>query len=95
MGGTPCPNDDRIDGKIVVITGASSGIGRETALELARRGGHIILAVRDVEAGNKVADEINALPDGKAEVKMIDLSSLKSVRRFADKLGRFHVELLK
>lgn len=88
MAGPMCPSDDRIDDKIVVITGATSGIGREIALELARRGGHMILAVRDVIAGTKVADEINALPGGKAQVKILDLSSLKSVREFADKLGK-------
>lgn len=89
MGGNSCPSEDRIDGKIVVVTGATSGIGKLTALELAKRGGHVILAVRNIENGGKVADEIHAITGAKAEVKMLDLSCLKSVREFADKLGEF------
>ncbi|XP_015589228.1 retinol dehydrogenase 13 [Cephus cinctus] len=94
MAGPNCPNEERIDGKIVIITGSSSGIGKETALELARRGGHIILAVRNEETGKKVAEEINTMPDGKAEVKYLNLSSLKSVQQFAQKLEINEVDIL-
>lgn len=38
MGGTSCPTSNRIDGKIVIVTGASSGVGLETCKELAERG---------------------------------------------------------
>lgn len=87
MGGPTCPSDDRIDDEVVIVTGASSGIGKEIALELARRGGRIILAVRDVEAGEKVARQIREVLGRDAIVKAIDLSSLKSVRSFVDQLG--------
>jgi len=87
MGGPTCPNDDRITDKIVIITGASSGIGKEIALELARRGGRIILAVRDTVAGEKVAQQIRDVSGKDAKVKAIDLSSLKSVRSFVNQLG--------
>lgn len=88
MGGPECPSEERIDGKTVIITGASGGIGRETALELARRGGHVVLAVKDEQAGNKVAEEIRNLKNGKADVKLLDLSSLNSVRSFAENFGK-------
>ncbi|XP_046617473.1 retinol dehydrogenase 13-like isoform X4 [Neodiprion virginianus] len=94
MGGPDCPSEERIDGKTVVITGASSGIGRETALELARRGGHVVLAVKDEEAGNNVAEEIRAMPNGKADVRVVDLSSLKSVRAFAEDLELDQLDIL-
>lgn len=88
MAGPTCPNDQRIDGKVVVITGASGGIGKEIALELARRGGHIILAVRNAELGEDVAKIIQTFPGAKAQVKIVDLSSLKSVQEFAEQLGK-------
>lgn len=87
MSGPMCSSDDHIDDKLVIITGASSGMGKEIALELARRGGHIILAVRDMEAGEKVAQQIRDVSGRDAEVRAIDLASLKSVQNFVDQLG--------
>ncbi|XP_051159559.1 retinol dehydrogenase 13-like [Leptopilina boulardi] len=94
MGGSECPSKERIDGKIVIITGASSAIGKETALELGKRGGHIILAVRDIKSGNEVAKKINSFSNGHAEVKYIDLSSLKSVQEFVENLETERVDIL-
>lgn len=48
---------DKTRGKVVVITGASSGIGRETALAFAKRGAHLVLAARRREALDEVAEE--------------------------------------
>ncbi|XP_063991053.1 retinol dehydrogenase 13-like isoform X2 [Diachasmimorpha longicaudata] len=94
MAGQKCPTEERIDGKTVVITGASSGMGTEIAIELARRGGHIILAVRDEKLGEAVAEKIRMISDAKADVRKIDLSSLKSVREFAEKLEINEVDIL-
>lgn len=49
-----------IENERVVVTGATSGIGREVANRLAARGAHVVLACRDRSCGEAVAAEINA-----------------------------------
>ncbi|XP_065855906.1 short-chain dehydrogenase TIC 32, chloroplastic-like [Euphorbia lathyris] len=67
-----------------IVTGASSGIGLETTRVLALRGVHVIMAVRNVETGTKVKDNIlEQIPSAKVEVMQLDLSSMASVRKFA------------
>lgn len=51
---------NRLQGKVVVITGASSGVGRAAALEIAKRGGHVVLAARRENVLNEVAEECKA-----------------------------------
>jgi NAD(P)-dependent dehydrogenase (short-subunit alcohol dehydrogenase family) len=76
-------------GRTVVVTGANSGTGREAAERLAAAGAHVVLAVRTAEKGEKALAEIRAAhPDASAEVRVLDLASLASVRQFADALGR-------
>ncbi|KAM7361256.1 nazgul [Cochliomyia hominivorax] len=58
MSGQRCPNDNQIKEQIVIITGGNSGIGYEIAKALAGRGGRIILACRNMEAGQKAANII-------------------------------------
>ncbi|XP_011689557.1 PREDICTED: retinol dehydrogenase 12-like isoform X2 [Wasmannia auropunctata] len=71
-----CTSEARLDGKTDVITGASSGIGKETARDLYARGARVILACRDIEKTNKVAEDIKNNPP----------LSLKSVRDCAKNL---------
>ncbi|WP_068923865.1 oxidoreductase [Planobispora rosea] len=73
-------------GRITVVTGANSGLGLVTATELARRGAHVVLAVRDTAAGEEAARRIG----GDVEVRELDLASLDSVRAFAAKLTADH-----
>ena len=69
-------------GKRVILTGASRGIGRETALALGKMGADLSLIVRDPERGKVVADEVRALGGGgEVEVFIADLSSIADVRR--------------
>ena len=67
--------------RTVIVTGASSGIGLETARALAAHGARVVLAVRDEARGRAAA---GALPGpGPAEVRLLDLARLDSVRAFA------------
>ncbi|CAG2061283.1 unnamed protein product [Timema podura] len=65
------------------------GIGKETARGLAQRGARVILACRNVEAADKVKDEIiSSTGNSSVVVKKLDLSSLESVRQFANDVNR-------
>ncbi len=77
--------DVDLHGRRAVVTGASSGIGVETARALASTGAEVTLAVRNVEAGEKVADGIaEKLPSGAAGVRVapLDLADPASIAAF-------------
>ncbi|XP_076155728.1 retinol dehydrogenase 12 isoform X1 [Alosa pseudoharengus] len=84
--GGVCRSQARLDGKTVLITGANTGIGKETAIDLASRGARVILACRDVEKGETAATEIRTRVGGaKVEVRELDLADISSIRAFAQK----------
>ncbi|KAJ4431260.1 hypothetical protein ANN_19857 [Periplaneta americana] len=84
----------RLDGKTVIVTGANTGIGKETARDLARRGAKVILACRDLKKAEEARDEIIA-STGNINVKVqhLDLSSLSSVRQFAEHINKTELRL--
>jgi NAD(P)-dependent dehydrogenase (short-subunit alcohol dehydrogenase family) len=72
------------DGRRAVVTGANSGLGFQVALELARSGARVVLAVRSRERGQEALDRIaREAPDADAELRELDLADLASVREFA------------
>lgn len=75
--------DDRKRSKVCIVTGPTSGIGKETAKELHRRGWHVVLACRNRTRGERLAKEM-CTPStmNKVQVEILDLSSLTSVRAF-------------
>lgn len=78
-----------LSGKRAIVTGASSGIGVETARALAAVGAEVTLAVRDVEAGHRVATQIrDAIGDAQLQVRPLDLSDLNTVRAFSHEWAR-------
>jgi len=71
-------------GLTAIVTGASAGIGEETARVLALRGVHVVMAVRNTDTGEKVKEAIlKENPNGKLNVMELDLGSMASVRKFA------------
>jgi NAD(P)-dependent dehydrogenase (short-subunit alcohol dehydrogenase family) len=78
----------RLDGKVIVITGANSGIGFEAARALAGTGARVVLACRNTSAAEKAAAAIQEEHAGAAiDQEKLDLSSLASVRAFAARFG--------
>jgi NAD(P)-dependent dehydrogenase (short-subunit alcohol dehydrogenase family) len=73
------------DGKIVIVTGANSGLGFEASRALAHRGATVIMACRSLEKGEAAAGQIrSASPRGTVIVHRLDLSALDSVQGFAE-----------
>ena len=71
-------------GRLAVVTGANSGLGRIVARELARAGARVVIASRDTAKGEAAAADIRAgVPEPQLEVEALDLASLDSVRDFA------------
>ena len=73
-----------MDGKTVIITGGNTGIGKETALELARRGARVILGCRDESRAEAAVREIRERSGSELVVfRKLDLASLSSVQQFS------------
>jgi WW domain-containing oxidoreductase len=74
-----------LSSKTIIISGATSGIGKEVARVLAKRGAHVIMAIRNMETGEKVKSAITEeSPKARVDVMKLDLQSLASVRQFSE-----------
>ena len=83
-----------LSGRTALVTGASSGIGLETARALASVGASVVLAVRNAEKGNAALAAIrDRVPDATLELGALDLTSLASVRAFAESFLGSHDRL--
>ena len=84
-----------IKGWVAIVTGGASGIGRQTALRLAREGAKVALVDKNLEGANKVAAEIKSL-GGETLTLETDITNLDEAHRMAkavlDKFG--HVDIL-
>lgn len=83
-----CRSQTSMEGKTVIVTGATSGIGKETALELARRKARVIIACRNPEKAQQTAQQIFEQTKQRVVVKALDMNSLKSVRKFCNDIVR-------
>eukprot|EP00099_Drosophila_melanogaster_P019080 NP_610310.2 uncharacterized protein Dmel_CG2064 [Drosophila melanogaster] len=85
MQGGKFTKDTDETGKVFIVTGANTGIGKETALEIARRGGTVYLACRDMNRCEKARkDIIKETNNQNIFSRELDLSSLDSIRKFVD-----------
>ncbi len=85
-------NANLMSGKTVLVTGATGGIGLETARALARMGAAVVIGARDPVRGQAVVDGINR-EGGRAELLEIDMASFASVRRAAERFLGSHPRL--
>jgi NAD(P)-dependent dehydrogenase (short-subunit alcohol dehydrogenase family) len=92
--GPSTPLKKRLDNKIIVVTGASDGIGRITAITLLEQGAHVVFATRNQEKTKKIIDAISD-PNIRKNADMItlDLSSFKSVNNFAEEFEKKYNKL--
>ncbi|XP_075745700.1 retinol dehydrogenase 12-like [Rhipicephalus microplus] len=79
-----CRSKASMEGKTVVVTGANAGIGKATAMELARRKARVILACRNMDKAKRAAQEIFESTGQSVVIKELDLASFKSVNDFCD-----------
>ncbi len=74
-----------LKGKIALVTGANSGLGYYTCLELARKGAHVVLAARNKDKGYAALDKIKSeIPEADLQVMKLDLANIESIKHFAD-----------
>ncbi|KAJ8335296.1 hypothetical protein SKAU_G00409350 [Synaphobranchus kaupii] len=83
IAGGVCRSRVRLNGKTVLITGANTGIGKETARDMAFRGARVVMACRDLSRAETAAAEIRRTTGNEnVVVQQLDLASLHSVRQF-------------
>ncbi len=84
-----------MDGKVCIVTGANSGVGFETSIQLAKHGAHLVMICRNKQRGEDAKAKIEKVAKGKVDLVLGDLSSLAEVRRVAkvllDKYKKIHV----
>lgn len=82
------------NGRVVVITGANSGVGYESAVALAAKGAQVIMASRSIDKAQKAQqDLLQRAPKAKVDLMRLDLGDLKSVRTFAEEFNAMYDRL--
>jgi NAD(P)-dependent dehydrogenase (short-subunit alcohol dehydrogenase family) len=81
-------------GKIAIVTGANTGLGKEITIGLARKEVKVIMACRSIKKAEEAKTEIiKIIPNANIEIMELDLSSLKSVRNFAKSFSEKYKQL--
>lgn len=83
-----------LHGYTALVTGANSGLGRETTRALAAKGAHVVMACRNLEKGRAAKSALEeSLPGASLELMQLDLASLSGVRDFAERFQAQHRQL--
>jgi NAD(P)-dependent dehydrogenase (short-subunit alcohol dehydrogenase family) len=91
MRAMPASRDGDMLGRVCLVTGATSGVGKEVARGLALKRAHVVVASRDAERGRRTAEELgDDTANPQVESVEVDVASQASIRRFArDFMKRF------
>ena len=89
----PPLSDLRLDGKVAIVTGATSGLGLTAAGDLARQGAAVLIVGRDPERTEKARARLAAETGAEIEAELADLSVLAEARSFADRFATSHDRL--
>lgn len=82
-------DEEYVEGKVVVVTGANSGLGKVAATEFAKRGCTVVMACRSLEQGKIAMEEIQKQTNSETVLlKQLDLADLQSVRKFAGEMTK-------
>ena len=85
--GGVCYSKEMLDGKTVIITGANTGIGKQTAIDLAKRNARVIIACRNVERGKQAEKDIRNLSKNEnVHFRLLDLASFASIKMFCSQV---------
>jgi len=82
-----------LDGKVAIVTGATSGLGRAAAESIAALGAHVCIVGRDPERTERARAEISAAAGSAVEAEVADLSSLAETAAFAARFAAAHDRL--
>jgi NAD(P)-dependent dehydrogenase (short-subunit alcohol dehydrogenase family) len=83
----------RLDGKVAIVTGATSGLGRWTAEQLARQGANVCIVGRDAERTERARSEIAAATGTSVEAELADLSLMAETAVLAERFAAAHDRL--
>jgi len=83
-----------MQGKICLVTGSNSGIGKETALNLAKMGETVVMVVRNKERGEKAQKEIiKQSGNNSVDLRLFDLSSMEAIRQYSEEIKKKYKRL--
>lgn len=83
-----------LEGTTAIVTGANSGIGLETSIQLAHKGAHVVMACRNADKGRTAVNDVLARSEAASvELAHLDLADLSSVRDFTTEFSRNHHKL--
>ena len=85
--------DARMDGKVCVITGATSGVGYQAAKRLAQGGAEIVIVCRNPQKGETIRKELNETYGVKPSVVLADFTRLDEVRQAASLILKRHTRI--